>query len=42
MVLRTVDININKPMDSERIGTIMLVMQNTMDSLKPILYNNIL
>jgi len=40
--MRTVDINENKLMDSEKIGTIMLVMKNIMDSLKPILYSNIL
>lgn len=29
-------------MDSEKIGTIMLVLKNIMDSLKPILYSNVL
>lgn len=33
----TVDINENKPMNTDMIGTIMLVMYNTLNSYKPIL-----
>lgn len=36
------DVNENKPMDSEKIGTVMLVLKNIMDSIKPILHSNVL
>jgi len=36
-ILRTIDINENKPMNSEKIGTTMLILKNIMDNLKPIL-----